>query len=277
VFKPRSQCCDTMGGVGSRKSDKDLFLNEFGEIDVDCNKEISKDELFLFLHKLDESWTADKVGTLFCAIDANKNGKIEVQEFLNWIFTEGEAGKGKQFMQAASSWYNRAAMQELPRKLSDHIQHLAYVAGVWANEKMKDDACASRVFCELELCHAELTKHSGLSPGTITQIQDLAQAISLLVVAERRANGKGAQLADKMIKNSLTPLPHEITKELWHNLYNLFFAAARFGCAVEAGNRLDKDKEMEAFRRAANASTAGTDFTPQQLESKILEWDSARS
>lgn len=270
-----------MGGsisISSRsKAEKDSSLDEFTEIDLDRNKEISKDELFAFLHKLDPVWTHEKVSTLFSAIDANKNGTIEVQEFVNWIFAEGEAGRRRgQFVQAANNWYDRAAMKELPRKLSDHIQHLAYVAAVWANEKLKGDSFASRVFCELEFCHAELTKDAGLSPGTITQVQDLAQACSLLVVAERRAKGKGAHLADKMIKKTLTPLPHELTEDLWHNMYDLFFAAARFAAATDMGNRLEKEKDLEAFRKAASDMTAGNEFTTQQIEVKILEWDSAR-
>jgi len=58
---------------------------QFRRLDRDGNGTLSYRELSRLLKKLNPSFSATQLQTLFCEIDANQNGKVELDEFLDFI------------------------------------------------------------------------------------------------------------------------------------------------------------------------------------------------
>lgn len=65
-------------------------LDLFKALDTDSNGSIDKDELTEVLGALDpDRWTEARINQLLEAADANKDGRIQLDEFLKWVFATG--------------------------------------------------------------------------------------------------------------------------------------------------------------------------------------------
>lgn len=366
-----------MGGLLATTSDggtsppiADAAL-EFPFYDINGDQEVTRDELFTVLNRLDMKWTREKSNTLFNAIDSNRDNRICLKEFTAWVFKEQSIAKKTSspcpaatlpsdpkvalprplnntklasprpekstklssprpenstklasprpekrnadfvaklasprpetstkvasprpenatkvasprpetnaFEDLSSTWFDRIPVEQLPRRIADAVLQVAYVAGVWAVARSKGDEAERRMANRLALCHVELSKDNKMSPGTLTQLQDLAQSCSLLMVAEARGDKQEEEHSMQRIKKCLKPKPHEFTKSLWHNLFNLFHTAGRFACAVEAGDRQMRDQEQDNFRELATAIAAGVKYNRGDIQEKIISWDNSAS
>jgi len=62
------------------------ILKVFQAYDLDSNGTISREELTTILQILNkEEWTEDKCNAVFKEVDADKNEKIDVDEFVRWL------------------------------------------------------------------------------------------------------------------------------------------------------------------------------------------------
>eukprot|EP00929_Paragymnodinium_shiwhaense_P057148 TRINITY_DN2859_c0_g2_i1.p1 TRINITY_DN2859_c0_g2~~TRINITY_DN2859_c0_g2_i1.p1 ORF type:complete len:452 (+),score=179.53 TRINITY_DN2859_c0_g2_i1:133-1488(+) len=70
-------------------------LDLFRRFDLNANGEIEREELMKVLQHLDgdgsTSWTEERVDQLLKAADANRDGKIQLQEFLTYVFGESDS------------------------------------------------------------------------------------------------------------------------------------------------------------------------------------------
>merc|ERR1711904_540387 len=60
----------------------------FQKFDLDGNGLISKDELFKVFKILDKSFIESDMDLMLNAADTNRDGKIDYEEFISWVFLE---------------------------------------------------------------------------------------------------------------------------------------------------------------------------------------------
>eukprot|EP00931_Biecheleriopsis_adriatica_P038606 TRINITY_DN22091_c0_g1_i1.p1 TRINITY_DN22091_c0_g1~~TRINITY_DN22091_c0_g1_i1.p1 ORF type:complete len:338 (-),score=77.94 TRINITY_DN22091_c0_g1_i1:219-1232(-) len=70
------------------------ILKDFQLLDMNMDGTVSKEELLMVLQTLDsERWTDAKVNKLFQSIDLNADGRIQLKEWVDWVFqVEGSSG-----------------------------------------------------------------------------------------------------------------------------------------------------------------------------------------
>eukprot|EP00448_Togula_jolla_P007799 CAMPEP_0170613840 /NCGR_PEP_ID=MMETSP0224-20130122/24484_1 /TAXON_ID=285029 /ORGANISM="Togula jolla, Strain CCCM 725" /LENGTH=293 /DNA_ID=CAMNT_0010939463 /DNA_START=14 /DNA_END=895 /DNA_ORIENTATION=+ len=61
-------------------------MEQFNRLDVNGDGTVSSAELATMLKKLDSAWTEEKIDRLFAAVDTSSDGKLDVDEFVNWLF-----------------------------------------------------------------------------------------------------------------------------------------------------------------------------------------------
>mmetsp|Transcript_120946 Transcript_120946/g.342140 ORF Transcript_120946/g.342140 Transcript_120946/m.342140 type:complete len:368 (-) Transcript_120946:113-1216(-) len=68
----------------------DHVLTLFHDFDNNGDGVIQREELVAVLGRLGDDWTEDRVNELLVAADLNRDGKIQFEEFITWVFGEGE-------------------------------------------------------------------------------------------------------------------------------------------------------------------------------------------
>lgn len=238
-------------GAASGKTDKEQqALTDFDKFDLDGNKVISLAELSAVFQQLDPSWTPGKLKQLFNAVDANRNGGISVQEFVDWVMRdEGDEGD---FMKATQSWRRETALDVYPTSVLNLVVRMIYEAGTWANVQMTEGRKAEQSKRRIDNLHADIMKKGVLSPGALTQLRDMALACSLLVVAELRLDGEGLEDAERWLKKSIEPKPHLVGAKLWRASYDLCFATARHACFLHLEDAAQQNQAKEHWMLAAS-------------------------
>lgn len=100
----------------------------------DCNGDgiIGLEEMQFVMHALDKEWTHERVARLFRDVDANNDGELHAQEFLDWIFAGGEDTKS--VMRYAKT---SVTATEMTPQLADILQTVRVWAGyndVWSRK-----------------------------------------------------------------------------------------------------------------------------------------------
>jgi len=71
------------------EADKARIIEQFRLFDQDGNGGIDKDEMAMVLQVLEpDVWTDKQIKKLFKQADLNKDGKIQIEEFVSWAFAE---------------------------------------------------------------------------------------------------------------------------------------------------------------------------------------------
>merc|ERR1712060_839386 len=79
----------TFAGVtrrGKASKDPDRVKKTFKRWDADGDGKISKAEMYQIFHELDKRFTREIVEKMFAAADANRDGAILYDEFIQWLF-----------------------------------------------------------------------------------------------------------------------------------------------------------------------------------------------
>jgi len=75
----------------SKQNPFDAIIQTFQSWDVNGDGGVDPSELAFVLRALDcRYWTDDRIYKLLMAADGNRNGKIELEEFVRWVFSEGQ-------------------------------------------------------------------------------------------------------------------------------------------------------------------------------------------
>lgn len=77
-----------LGGKGEHTtaSVQDQLTAKFRQLDQNNDGGVKPDELQSVLMKLNPDWTAGEIEKMFTSIDADKNGYIDVKEWMDWMF-----------------------------------------------------------------------------------------------------------------------------------------------------------------------------------------------
>lgn len=77
---------------GGDQAMQDNVLKAFRKFDVNGDGLFDAEEMRSVMVSLDpETWNDERVGRLFESIDVDNNGKINTQEFVNWVFSSQDA------------------------------------------------------------------------------------------------------------------------------------------------------------------------------------------
>merc|ERR1712130_870370 len=80
--------------MGSNGRTEQELLTVFHKFDANCDGTIDKMELAQVLKRLHKSyWTDHKLDELFFIVDSNRDGKIQYEEFVRWLFDPGKEAK----------------------------------------------------------------------------------------------------------------------------------------------------------------------------------------
>eukprot|EP00747_Dinoflagellata_sp_TGD_P217115 gnl/TRDRNA2_/TRDRNA2_89557_c0_seq1.p2 gnl/TRDRNA2_/TRDRNA2_89557_c0~~gnl/TRDRNA2_/TRDRNA2_89557_c0_seq1.p2 ORF type:complete len:116 (-),score=13.08 gnl/TRDRNA2_/TRDRNA2_89557_c0_seq1:436-783(-) len=82
------------GGVTGEKAERLAEL--FRRFDANGDGTISKTELITILNgnELSWYWSDDQISAVMAAVDVNHDGKLQYEEFVNWVYGIGLDGTG---------------------------------------------------------------------------------------------------------------------------------------------------------------------------------------
>merc|ERR1712110_670902 len=75
-------------GGGHTREEMNLVQHAFRQWDINGDGVITQPELHRTMQRLDSRFTAGEVRRLFSAADANGDGAIDHQEFVQWLFRD---------------------------------------------------------------------------------------------------------------------------------------------------------------------------------------------